>query len=227
MDQRIGLGKLGGGRSSIALMALMVLLVVPSSAALRGREKGVEVVVTGTVTDAAGLPVEGLEIRLTGVRRKLDLRRWQRTERHPRTVSSTTNDSGLYEIRWSWHPYYNHFRLEAGVAVGQPGGGNDFHALHRRDLTKRLRGSGPVVVPIEIEDRRFFDDFQRFLAEVTSEDERRVYQEAGKPDKVRRAESSNSVETSWWYFEMGKVYRFRNGTLTTVDEFEPVPPFSD
>ncbi|HVR28057.1 MAG TPA: carboxypeptidase-like regulatory domain-containing protein [Thermoanaerobaculia bacterium] len=56
-----------------------------------------------------------------------------------------------------------------------------------------------------------------------SADQRRIYEEMGKPDRVDRLElSKDAEEVAWWYFERGRSYHFRDGRLEQVVEFDPV-----
>lgn len=56
-----------------------------------------------------------------------------------------------------------------------------------------------------------------------SADEKRIYEEMGKPDRVDRLElSGGEEEVAWWYFERGRSYHFRAGRLEQVVEFDPV-----
>jgi hypothetical protein len=50
----------------------------------------------------------------------------------------------------------------------------------------------------------------------------------GVPEDVKRvsyAGRQQETEVSWWYFEAGKVYRFRDGRLDQVERFDPVQRF--
>jgi hypothetical protein len=44
----------------------------------------------------------------------------------------------------------------------------------------------------------------------------------GKPDRIRNVQYPRHLESSWWYFESGRVYRFRDGRLEQVVPFDPV-----
>jgi acyl-coenzyme A synthetase/AMP-(fatty) acid ligase len=66
------------------------------------------------------------------------------------------------------------------------------------------------------------DVLREFVASVHSDDERKVYDEMGRPDKVERVQYPERTEVSWWYFDAGRVYRFRDGRLEQVVPFEPV-----
>jgi hypothetical protein len=63
-----------------------------------------------------------------------------------------------------------------------------------------------------------------FVDSIDSDDERRVYREQGKPDRVE-ARTGAADEAAWWYFESGRVYRFRDGALVATESFDPVEEF--
>lgn len=213
-------------RIAVSLAAVLILVAEPAAAA-RGPAEGTEIVVTGTVTDGAGSPVEGVTLDLTAARRAFSLRDFRIRERGSRSLRATTGRDGSFEIRWLFHPYYNRFELVAGVEVGLAGGETALRPLERRDLSKRIRQGSPVVVTFALADTGFVDAMRQLLADIDSEDERRVYREMGKPDKVRREQHLGRPETSWWYFEVGRVFRFHGGTLDSVEEFEPIAPLPE
>jgi len=85
-----------------------------------------------------------------------------------------------------------------------------------------------VVVAMVVQNAEFITALRSFLAGITSDDERRVYRDQGKPDKVEERvyeDGSGRKDASWWYFASGQVYRFRDGVLDGVDRFDPVKDF--
>ena len=68
------------------------------------------------------------------------------------------------------------------------------------------------------------EQVEQFLASLRTDEERRTYRQVGKPDRVDSTRVSDHLETAWWYFRAGKVYRFRDGRLEKVDTFAPVEP---
>jgi hypothetical protein len=59
---------------------------------------------------------------------------------------------------------------------------------------------------------------------ASSEDQRRILSELGQPDQIDRHDRLEGIETSWWYFEVGKVYYFLDGKLSQVSHFDPIQP---
>jgi hypothetical protein len=206
------------------LLALMLALLAGAQPASAARyEQGERVQLTGLVADRQGKPLPDLRVTLEVSRSYFSLRQLRRTQADDvRRVSTVTNAKGEYTLEWPWDSYFNHFELAAGVPV-RKGQTDRLEELAREDVTQRIEGGSPVVVSLVVENTRFLDSLRQFLALVRSADERRTYDEMGKPDKVQRFEYPDHVEASWWYFESGRVYRFRDGRLEQVVPFTPVP----
>jgi hypothetical protein len=206
-----------------AALTLFVILGVAGPASAARYDQGQRVQVTGLVSDRQGKPLEGIRVTLEASRSYFSVRYFRKTQADDvRRVSAVTNAKGEYTLEWPWDSYFNHFELTAGMAV-RKGRTDRLEELAREDVTKRLLGGSPVVVSLVIENAKFVESLRQFLAMVKSEDERRTYDEMGKPDKVQRLEYPDHVEDSWWYFESGRVYRFRSGRLEQVVPFTPVP----
>jgi hypothetical protein len=208
--------------STASALALLLLSAGPADAARYAQ--GERVQVTGLVADPQGKPLDGIRVTLEVSRRYFSVRTLRRMAVDDvRRVSAVTDARGEYTLEWPWDSYFNHFELTGGVPV-RKGRTDRLEELARQDVTKRILGGSPVVVSLAIENVKFVESLRQFLAMVKSEDERRTYDEMGKPDKVQRFEYPDHVEASWWYFESGRVYRFRSGRLEQVVPFTPVPP---
>lgn len=205
------------------LLAALLPLMTPSTAFAARYEQGERVQVTGIVTGRDGRPLEGIRVILEASRSYFSLRQLRKTEAEDvRRVSAVTNAKGEYTLEWPWDSYFNRFELVSGVPV-RKGRQDRIEELAREDVTKRLLAGSPVVVSPVIENTKFLDSLNQFLAMVRSADEQRTYEEMGRPDRVQRLQYPNHVEDSWWYFESGRVYRFRDGRLEQVVPFTPVP----
>jgi len=208
-------------RPWLLLAAALSGLASPAFAARY--EPGERIQVTGIVSDREGRPLEGLRVSLEVSRTYFSMRQLRRTEAEDvRRVSAMTNAKGEYTVEWAWDSYFNHFELVAGAPV-RKGKEERLEELARQDVTKRLLAGSPVVVSPVVENTRFLDSLRQFLGMVRSVDERRIYDEMGRPDKVQRFEYPDHLEVSWWYFDSGRVYRFRDGRLEQVVPFTPVP----
>ena len=190
----------------------------------RGYARGEIVTITGIASDLDYQPVADLEVVLEASRHSFDYLRFRKRRPVVRRVSTTTSADGAFEIRWPWDKGFNRFALIFGITVAEPGR-EGFHVLHREDLSRRIGHGNPVVASVQIKDTSFLDSFLEFRAGLETEAQREVYREAGKPDKVRARVSADGADVDWWYFELGKVYRFRDGELREVENFEPVRPF--
>lgn len=212
--------------SSIGLLLALVLVlgicVVPAPAS--ARELGETVKVQGQVVDAEGRPVSDVQVVLEGTRAYFSVTRMRKKERGERRVSTTTNERGEFTLQWTWDRFFNKLRLRAGVPVHTTDG-DDFHVLEELDVTRRFEGTGPVAATLRVSDTSYLESFRRFMSTLDSDDEHRVYRQLGAPDEVKVTELSDRTETAWWYFALGKVYRFRDGRLHGSESFDPVERF--
>jgi hypothetical protein len=185
---------------------------------------------SGIVTDQPGRPIADVRVVLEATRSYFSMRELRSAEKDTRRVAASTNAAGEYNLSWPWDGYYNRFRLLVEVPV-RKGREETTRVLAEVDLTPRLPAGSPVVTPLVVKDREFLDRLRDFLASIRTSDERRVYDDLGTPDKVTRVNytagsaAPASAEVSWWYFESGKVYRFRDGRLEQVSNFPPVRGF--
>ncbi len=208
-----------------AILAMTILGAAPVAATPYNDNERLQF--TGVVSDPAGRPVPGVQVVVEVSRRYLSLRQLRRADKDVRRVGARSNAQGEYSIEWLWDGYFNHFQLLAGISV-RHGKEDHLEVLESEDVTERVLAGSPVVSPIVIHDRGVVDRLRDFVATVRSEDERRVYEEMGVPEDVKRvsyAGRREEIEVSWWYFEAGKVYRFRDGRLDQVERFDPVQRF--
>jgi hypothetical protein len=212
-----------------ATVAVIALPARPAAA----YQDGDRLQFTGVVTDVEGKPVAGAVVALEMARRSLSWRELRRTDKDPRRIATVTNARGEYNLEWIYDSYFNHFEILAGVSL-RHGRRSDMDVLEREDVTARTDAGSPVIAAVVIHNRALVDRVQGFLASLQSADERRVYDEMGTPDDVKRVayagrapdrQEGREVEASWWYFDAGKVYRFRAGRLEQVDRFDPVQRF--
>lgn len=212
----------------LAGLALLAASFAPPAAALPGigsrYESGQRVEVKGLVTDPEGKPIDDARVVLELARETFDFRSFGRTKKKVTPVTATTNARGEFSIVFPWDDFYNHFELAVGVPVRGPRG-ERFLALERKDLTRRMDKGSPVVASVVVQNAAFIRNLRSFLASVDSEDERRVYERMGRPDRVKITKHPGRDEVAWWYFQAGRVYRFVDGTLRGTDEFDPIRDF--
>jgi hypothetical protein len=207
-----------------ALLWLLGLLVAGSltAAAAARYDQGQRIQVTGVVTDSQGQPINNVRVVLEVSRTYFSMRELRRTaDKDIRRVSATTDARGNYTVEWPWDSYFNHFELVAGVPV-RTKTGETVQELARQDVTRRVDAGTPAVVGVTVENRQFLDNLRQFLASIQTDDQRKIYQEMGKPDRIRNVQYPSHLESSWWYFESGRVYRFRDGRLEQITPFDPV-----
>ena len=200
----------------------MAALLVIHGPVTAKHERDDEILVSGQVIDASGAGVAGAAVELHGTHLGFSLRDFRIKHRGSRIVEAETDSSGSFELRWRWHPYYNRFDLVAGVRLGPPKDEQELLVLGRTDISRRMQQEGQIVATVEIADASPVASMREFLSQLDSADQRQVYQETGKPDKVRHTALATGTETSWWYFELGKVYRFRDGETESVEHFQPI-----
>lgn len=208
----------------LALCLLLIAVASPASAAKPYR-RGETVRIQGSVVDAAGQPLADLTVVLVAAKKKLALGSLERREEGVARVVTKTDSRGRFDFDWEWNPYYNAFRLQAEMKARTDEGRVERQVLERVDLTRRIRQGDPVVVSLEIDDASGFRDREAFLAGLRSDDQREVYEQMGKPDRVERLELARGEEVAWWYFAIGKSYHFLDGRLQDVMDFDPVKPF--
>ena len=188
--------------------------------------RGETIEIEGTVADATGVPAEGVTVVLLASRRSYELRSLRRVEEGLVRVAATTDAQGGFTIEWTWDPYYDTFRIRAEGSPATPAGsGGGGVVLTELDMTRRIGEGSPVVVALEVAGAGAHRALQAFTATPHSDDQKRVFEEMGKPDRVDRLEMSGGDEVAWWYFGRGKSFHFRDGRLDQVSEFEPVTGF--
>ena len=208
------------------VVAALLLAAAPASPAAGAfptgpYAAGEKVEVTGIVTAPGGEPIEGLRVALELSRRAFDIRQLRRTTRKTVKVADTTNAEGEYTITFPWDDYWNHFELVVGLPV-RGAEGATVSELERLEMTRRIEKGSPVVATVVVENHEFVETFKAFLRTVDTPDERRVYEEQGRPDKVRTTSMPGGDEVTWWYFDRGRAYRFVGGELVGTESFEPV-----
>ncbi len=191
--------------------------------------EGEEIHITGTVVDAAGRPVSGATVLLEAFRVEWSFRAINLLDRGRTTVDtvtrrSETDETGRFVFDWTWHDYYNRFELAAGVSV-EGAGGAGFRELTRVDLSRRIGEGSPVVTTLAISDAAVVAAADVFASALDTDDERRVYDQLGQPERVETFDRPGVQEVTWWYFGLGKAYRFEDGRLVQVVPFDPVEPF--
>jgi hypothetical protein len=211
--------------TTLAALLLATAAGQPAAAARFPYVQGDEVTFTGVVTDAEGVPLPELQITLEASRAVFNVRRLGRVRENTRRLATVTDESGEFRLPWRWDDYFNRFDLVVAVSV-RTTEGDELVELQRVDLSRRTQGGSPVVSAIQVADTDLVKSRQQFLAALDSEDERKVYEQAGQPERLDRVRFPDYEEVTWWYFRHGRAYRFHDGTLQQVIPFAPVEPFA-
>jgi hypothetical protein len=184
-------------------------------------DQGQRIQFTGLVSDRQGQPLAGVQVVLEASRTYFSMRHLRREQVETRRVKGTTNERGEYLLEWPWDSYFNHFEIAVGVPV-RKARTEQLQELERVDVTRRAMAGAPVVAAVVVQNAAFIRHLRDFIASVRTDDQHRVYDEMGRPDKVETVQYPGWAEVSWWYFETGRVYRFRDGRLEQVVPFDPV-----
>ena len=219
---------MGGGMSSHAglrlLAAVLAALVLSPGAAEGGAYgKGDHVLISGQVRDTEGAAIGNITVLLELTHSSFSLRRFRRVETNTLRLPVVTTVDGRYLHDWRWDGYYNSFALVVALPVRRAGR-DDFEMFTRTVITDQVKSGEPVTTDLVVEEIAYLDWLRRFLAGRASADEKQVYQEVGRPDRLDSDAADGSGESAWWYFAAGKVYRFRDRALEQVEPFEPVKP---
>jgi len=185
--------------------------------------------IKGVVTDGSGAPQAGKTVELDAYRRAFSL--------NPRTMgknkkglvqrTATTDENGRYAIQWQWYDYFNRFELAVGDF-----GGDGYQVLERADLSRRIRLGSPVIVsfilgsPATAAERTGTATPtaapERSRVPLASTAQSQVRERQGEPDLVENLDLPYGRETTWWYFAVGRAYRFLDGELRDEMTFNPV-----
>ena len=204
---------------------LLALTGATAHAARAPYDNGQAVTVQGVVSDGKGRPLSDLKVTLEASRVGFAVYPWGNHKREVATGSAQTTPRGEFGLQFPWNRRFNRFELVVAVPVATAKG-EDLQELWRSDITRRVLQGSPVAVPVTLEDTKFLDTLRQFLGSLSTDEERRAYRQAGKPDRVDRVVIGGAQMTTWWYFRTGKAYRFRDGRLEQVEEFPPVQPLS-
>ncbi len=213
------------------IAAALLLLPLPAVADALHR-KGDHVLFSGRVTGADGEPLGNVTVLLELSRNSFSWRRFKQVKKNTLRIPVIATVDGQYLHDWRWDGYYNTFELAVGIPSKASGaaGAEDYEILHRTDVTepvlKAARPQGtdrsiPIVTPLVVEGIGDLGWLRRLLSGTAGAEENRIFGEMGRPDRV---DADDDGATAWWYFEAGKVFRFRAGALEQVEHFEPIKP---
>lgn len=210
----------------MAIFVTFLLWQSSLTAAADRHRKGDHVLFSGQVTGSDNEPLGGITVLLELSRTTFSIRRFKQVKKNTLSIPVTTTVGGQYLHDWRWDGYYNTFELAVAIPVpmaagSRPGQGDGYEILHRTDVTEQVRQGSPVVTALVIESPGDLGWLRRLLGGNASSEENRIFREMGQPDRV---DTHDGDATAWWYFETGKVYRFRAGALEQVEHFEPIKP---
>lgn len=211
-------------KAIVVLVALLSMVVAPLGLAAGPYPEGEYIEITGTVADASGLPIPDVHVIFRAAKKSFSVSQFGKATRDEVSQRTETDPHGQFSFQWRWVDFYNRYEVLV-VIPRRSAAGASFDILSQLDISKRIQKGSPVVVALTVEEGEFLDNLRGFLASITTEDEKQVYDEMGNPDRVQKIEHPTHDEISWWYFQTGKAYRFRDGELQQVVHFDPVAPF--
>ena len=206
-------------RRTLAAGLAVSLLGLAAAVEAAPYRKGEPVVISGKIMDGDGAPISEVTVLLELSRKSFQLRRLRRVKSSTLSVPVTSGADGRYRHTWHWDGYYNTFELAIAMPVLKTGDG--YEIIHRTEITAAVDRGGVVEVPIVIQDTSYLEWLRRFLDGRASPEEKRIFGEMGRPDRI---DNHGGDAFAWWYFEAGKVYRFRDGALELIEPFEPIEP---
>lgn len=216
-------------KNLLAATVIAALLWAPMATADALHRKGDHVLFSGQVTGADGKPVGNVTVLLELSRDSFSWKRFRQVKKNTLRIPVKATVDGQYFHDWRWDGYYNTFELAVAVP-SQLSDGDDYEILHRTDVTDtvlaghRPQGTDrsiPVVTQLVIEGPGDLEWLRGLLDGTAGAEEHRIFREMGRPDRV---DTHDGGATAWWYFEAGKVFRFRDGALEQVEHFEPIKP---
>ena len=188
-------------------------------------ERGTPIKISGRVLDTSRTPLRSVTVLFEIARRPssgLFKRRKQQETVDKVSLPTMANEEGSFTIEWPWDPFYDTFSVAVALPIHQ-GTHRTFEILHRTDLSTALMQAGHAEVELIVEESPGLVWLRRFLDEGVGDDERRIFEELGRPDRYD-APAAEGEKEAWWYFTAGKVYWFKGGSLEQVEHFEPIPP---
>lgn len=216
-----------------------MLVAAPATAADAPYVEGDVIEIRGIVTDRAGNPLPGKTVSLEAYRKAFSFKPSDlgKTRKGLVERSTTSGEDGRYSLRWQWYDYFNRFELSVGDF-----GPDGYVVLERADLSRRILRGSPVTVSFIVGDTPAASGAassrpttstppaatspsprpSQRAAAVTSSAQSQIRQRQGEPDLVEHLDLPYGRETTWWYFELGRAYRFLDGDLRDELTFNPV-----
>jgi len=187
-------------------------------------KRGTPIKISGHVLDTSRTPLRGVTVLLETSKRPSGLFKKRKKKETVDKVSLPTkaNAEGSFTFDWPWDPYYDTFTLAVALPINQRDR-RTFEILHRIDITVDLFAGTLGEIELVVEESEGLVWLRRFLGDEASADQRRIFEELGRPDRYDAPEEEGG-EAAWWYFTAGKVYWFKEGRLDQVVHFESIPP---
>lgn len=157
--------------------------------------------IKGTISDESGNPVSGSPVFLVMERKVFNIRKFRYETVESKTISTTSDNFGLYHLNLDVDPYFNHFTL---VFYGE---GFDYAQFLRpkpEDISDAVQKGQEVVVNRVLSVNPLWHDLQLVLEALPKDAQKyRILRAYGFPE--RREARSNGTEV-WYYFDLKKTF---------------------
>lgn len=196
-------------------LGMLALLTLWGCATARITERRI---LTGLVTDEAGIPVARTPILLVG--RTLDLSiRWQYQELGRKELKAKTDEDGRYRFEFTPAELGNHFVLFFYDREGFDS--VKFQKPESLDVTNRLKQEAVVTIDQVLRPHPNWSEVEQLTKTYGPDSDRgKILRQLGLPEKW---EEVGKIET-WWYYSKGQSFRFSDGSLEGSFQFEPIEP---
>jgi len=203
----------------IALALVASLLAV---AAPRAAEPVGEVVIHGTILDAAGKPLSGYPVRLIKTKTTLNLLHFSTGSQQQEYGRTETDAEGRFEMRVLPDPKFDYFYLRFydpktfdPVRYAVPADIN---------ITKPFKSKGDVQADSVIKDHADWAKVSSLVAEFGATSNRgKILRSLGLPERRQTFPESPGRE-NWWYYAKGLCYQLQGDQVLHKRTFDPVLP---
>jgi hypothetical protein len=209
-------------RAGQGIAGALVVCLWAAAAGAAEPQPATEVVIHGTVVDAAGKPLAGYPVRLIKTKTTLNLLHFSTGSRHEDYARTETDAEGRFELKALPDPKFDYFYLRFydpktfdPVRYSVPADVN---------ITKSFKSKTDVQADALIRDHPDWAKVQSMVAEFGPDSNRgKILRSLGLPEK-RQAFPETPGKEYWWYYAKGLCYQLQGDQVLNKRTFEPVLP---
>ena len=233
MNRRTCLRTIFYCRSRLLQRAAFGALVIVLSVLLEvaGFQQGVglktrEMMIRGAVVNESGYPVPNTPVRLIAQRVEENLQAPTPSILDKKVIETRTDSKGLYEIVALIDSYYNRYVLSFYSE-------NQFDSIvytipPDEDISSAVfkEGTAEITVNRTLTYNPQWPEIKSRIEELGANSDRgRILRLRGVPDKVENFTVQKGEQGElWWYYSKGFCYRFLQGRLDKLFNFNPMNP---